>query len=234
MPRRRRRECATDTFSAHEDLYHPVSTVADVTLMPEITSLHDSLHHITFVVVDVETTGFDPSHDRVLQVAAVVAAGDGTIVESFDTIVRPENPSEYVHGAEHVHGISSAQVADGMPLSGALDRLIELVAPHRFTAHNARFDLGFLRAESDRVGLQWSVPQHLDTLALARQSDPERQRPHSLSALCAHYGISRDREHEALADAQATVAVLFHLCRDLGINSVEQLDAVMSPESAPG
>lgn len=207
---------------------HPVSTVAHVTDMTDTFALPESLHHVTFAIVDVETTGFDPSHDRVLQVAAVIASGNGTVIEHFDTIVRPENPSEYVHGAEHVHGISELQVADGMPLHRALHHLTDLITPHRFTAHNARFDLGFLRAESDRVGAPWNVETHLDTLALARMVDPERQRPHSLSALCSHFGITREREHEALSDALATAEVLFRLFSELDVTTIDQLDALMS------
>ena len=196
--------------------------------MTDTFALPESLHHVTFAIVDVETTGFDPTHDRVLQVAAVIASGDGRIIEKFDTIVRPENPAEYVHGAEHVHGISASQVADGMPLHRALRDVTELIAPHRFTAHNARFDLGFLRAESERVGAPWHIDAHLDTLALARMVDPERQRPHSLSALCSHFGITRAREHEALSDALATAEVLFRLFRELDVTTIDQLDALMS------
>ena len=190
-------------------------------------ALPESLRHLSFVIVDVETTGFDPTRDRVLQVAAVVAHGDGSVSEHFETIVRPENPAEYEHGAEHIHGISTADVAAGMPLRTALERLIDLVSPHRFTAHNARFDLGFLRAESERAGLTWDIAEHLDTLALARQLDPERQRSHSLSALCGHYGIVREREHEALADARATAEVLFRLFGELQVSTVEHIDALM-------
>lgn len=181
------------------------------------------LREATFTVVDVETTGFDPDSERILQVAAVVVDGNGDVVESFDTVVRPENPEEYRHGAEHIHGISQDQVARGMPLREALERVWTMSEGRWFTAHNAQFDIGFLHAESERVGIERRVERYIDTLELARLADRDRSRKHTLSALCEHYGIEIGRAHEALADATATARLLFRLFDDVGVESVDQL-----------
>ena len=178
---------------------------------------------VSFAVVDVETTGLDPQNDRILQVAAVVLDADGSIIDSFDTIVRPQNPETFENAAEHVNGISPDQVANGMPLRDALERLWSMSRGRLFTAHNAAFDIGFLHAESRRVGLDDTVEEWIDTLALARRTDTERTRRHSLSALCDHYGIERDRDHEALSDATATARLLVHLSRDIGLGSPAEL-----------
>lgn len=178
---------------------------------------------VCFAVVDVETTGLDPETDRILQVAAVVVDASGSILESFDTIVKPENPATFANGAEHVNRISAEQVMGGMPLSEALTKVWQMSRGRRFTAHNAPFDIGFLHAESRRVGIDERVDSWIDTLALARRTDAERSRRHSLSALCEHYGISREREHEALSDATATAELLFHLSRDIGLSSPAEL-----------
>ncbi|MEY3805993.1 MAG: Exonuclease, partial [Actinomycetota bacterium] len=63
-----------------------------------------SLANVSFVVVDLETTGIDPTTDRIIQMAAIVIDGTGRIIESFDTVVKPESPEQYTHGAEHIHG----------------------------------------------------------------------------------------------------------------------------------
>lgn len=178
---------------------------------------------VSFAVVDLETTGLDPQTDRILQVAAVVIDAEGSILDSFDTIVRPENPETFENAAEHVNGISPEQVAHGMPLRDALEKLWSMSRGRLFTAHNATFDIGFLHAESRRVGLDDTVEEWIDTLALARHTDSERTRRHSLSALCEHYGIERDREHEALSDATATARLLVHLSRDIGLGSPAEL-----------
>jgi DNA polymerase-3 subunit epsilon len=188
-----------------------------------------ALSDVTFAVVDVETTGFDPDSERILQVAAVVVDGQGNLVESFDTVVRPENPEEYRHGAEHIHGISEDDVARGMPLRQALEKVWGMSEGRLFTAHNARFDIGFLHAESARVGIDKRVDRYVDTLELARMADRERTRKHTLSALCDHYGIEIGRAHEALADATATARLLFRLLDDVGVESADQLPELGSP-----
>lgn len=176
-----------------------------------------------FAVVDLETTGFDPRKDRIVQMAAVVVNGRGTVLDSWDTVVRPESPETYEHGAEHVHGISREMVENGMPLRDALDRIWTLTEGRVFTAHNARFDISFLEAESQRVGLDRQVERHVDTLELARRADRERSRKHSLQALCEHYGVERERAHEALSDARATASILMRLIEEIGAVSADEL-----------
>ncbi len=73
-----------------------------------------------------------------------------------------------------------------------------------------------------------TVNTFVDTLQLARRTDTERTRKHTLDALCAHYGIERERAHEAKADATATAELLFHLMREMNITSTDQLDDLLS------
>ena len=115
-----------------------------------------------------------------------------------------------------------------MPLREALERLWSISDGNVFTAHNARFDIGFLRAESERVGLSPRIDNHIDTLALARRVDTEKSRRHSLDALCEHYGIERERAHDAKADATATAELLMHLIDELGVNRADQLPELFS------
>ena len=186
------------------------------------------MRDVSFAVVDFETTGINPETDRVIQVAAIVINGEGEIVESFDTVVRPESPAQYVHGAEHVHGISAEQVAHGMPLREALEKVWTISEGNVFTAHNAKFDINFLHAESRRVGLDNTIDTYVDTLALARKTDQERTRKHSLQALCEHYGIHHENAHEAKSDATATAELLIHLMREMDVQQPEQLPDLFS------
>ena len=183
----------------------------------------DSLKNVSFAVVDCETTGVNPETDRILQLAAIIVNGNGEIVDQFDTVVKPESPATYHHGAEHIHGISAEQVSQGMPLREALEKLCSISEGNLFTAHNAKFDINFIHAESRRVGLERQVEQYIDTLALSRKTDTEKERRHSLDALCEHYGIERERAHEAVADATATAQLLMHLIKDMGVENTDQL-----------
>ena len=186
-------------------------------------SRSESLRNVSFAVVDCETTGVNPETDRILQVAAIIVNGEGEVVDQFDTVVRPESPESYTHGAEHIHGISKEQVENGMPLREALEKLWTISSGNVFTAHNARFDIGFLHAESERVGLSNRIETHVDTLALARKTDAEKTRRHTLDALCEHYGIEREKAHDAKADATATAELLIHLMKEMGVERSDQL-----------
>jgi DNA polymerase III epsilon subunit family exonuclease len=186
-------------------------------------SRSESLRNVSFAVIDCETTGVNPETDRILQVAAIIVNGEGEVVDQFDTVVRPESPESYTHGAEHIHGISKEQVENGMPLREALEKLWTISSGNVFTAHNARFDIGFLHAESERVGLSNRIDTHVDTLALARKTDAEKTRRHTLDALCEHYGIEREKAHDAKADATATAELLIHLMKEMGVERSDQL-----------
>ena len=196
----------------------------------ELSTAPGTMRNMSFAVVDFETTGLNPESDRIVQLAAVIVNGDGDITDSFDTIVKPESPSEYQHGAEHIHGISAEQVSNGMPLRIALQKLWDISADNVFTAHNAQFDLGFLHAESERVGIKGRVEIHIDTLELSRRiSGADNTRRHNLFALCEHYGIERDKVHDAKSDATATAQLLVHLMKELGVKKSDQLAELFAP-----
>ena len=196
----------------------------------ELSTAPGTMRNMSFAVVDFETTGLNPESDRIVQLAAVIVNGDGDITDSFDTIVKPESPSEYQHGAEHIHGISAEQVSNGMPLRIAHQKLWDISADNVFTAHNAQFDLGFLHAESERVGIKGRVEIHIDTLELSRRiSGADNTRRHNLFALCEHYGIERDKVHDAKSDATATAQLLMHLMKELGVKKSDQLAELFAP-----
>ena len=196
----------------------------------ELSTAPNTMRNVSFAVVDFETTGLNPETDRIVQLAAIIVNGDGEIVDSFDTIVKPESPDEYQHGAEHIHGISAEQVSGGMPLRKALEQLWSINAGHIFTAHNAAFDLGFLHAESERVGIEGRIEFHVDTLELSRRTTgADTTRRHNLLALCEHYGIKRDQVHDARSDATATAQLLMHLIKELGVDMPDQVAELFAP-----
>ena len=217
---------------SHDDyitMPHPRSKVQSMTSQ-ELSTAQLGMRNVSFAVVDFETTGLNPETDRIVQLAAVIVNGEGHIVDSFDTIVKPESPAEYQHGAEHIHGISAEQVSSGMPLRQALEQLWSISAGNVFTAHNASFDLGFLHAESERVGIEGQVEIHIDTLELSRRTaGTDTTRRHNLFALCEHYGIERDQVHDAKSDATATAQLLMHLIKDLGVKTPDQVSELFAP-----
>ena len=172
-----------------------------------------------YAVVDVETSGLRPDRHRVLQVGVVVVDGAGTVLSRWSSLVRPSRRWLYRVGPTHIHGIRRRDVRDAPPAGEVLDRLATLLQDTRFVAHNARFDSAFLRRAAAREGIELTLDDPLCTLRLSRDLDPERRLSHRLGDVAARYGITLTRPHDALADAEATAAILPHLLRAVGPES---------------
>jgi DNA polymerase III epsilon subunit-like protein len=186
-----------------------------------------------FAIVDTETTGLFPANDRVLQIGVVIVRGDGTIEHKFATHIKRLVLKPGRLGAHHVHGITRSDLLRGMPPESALHELQVLLQGTLFTAHNAAFDLGFLRAEAARANFALLIPSHICTLTMSRALDPKSTRSHKLSEVARRYNIQSDRQHDALADALITAAVLPRLLDELKITTVDQLARYTVNERVP-
>ncbi len=165
-----------------------------------------------FAVVDVETTGFAPEDERIIEVGVVVLDPAGHEVGSFCTLVDPGRDP----GPTHIHGIDASMVAGAPTFTGIRPYLAGLLSGRVVVGHNVdRFDLAFLRAECRRSGGEEAVPGPLatvDTLLVAHDHLGLRGRA-TLVDCCAHYGLAWDDHHTALGDARVTAA-LFRAMRD--------------------
>lgn len=156
-----------------------------------------------FAILDVETTGLSPKHDRVIEIAVVRMDGEGRIVDEWTTRFNPEGPV----GATHIHGITDADVRDSPLFRAVAADLVPYIAGLPLVAHNARFDLAFLRNELSRAG--WDVPwlPAYCTLDGSRHYLPELDR-RRLVDCCWATGVSLENAHSALGDARATAELL--------------------------
>lgn len=188
-------------------------------------SQNTPIEAVRFAVVDTETTGLSPDDDRVLQIGIVVTRGDGVIEHQFATYLRRLTWGFGHVGAFHVHGITRRRLRKGTPPREALKMLSVLLHGCVFTAHNAKFDLGFLRADATRLAVPLEVTGPLCTLNLSRRLDPNRTMSHKLKDVAARYGKSTDRPHDALADALLTAEVLPSLLAAHKVTTREQLSA---------
>lgn len=182
-----------------------------------------------FAVVDVETTGLRPRRDKVLQIGVVTVTfdgdGDGTVSDRWSTLVRLRWPWSRV-GPTHIHGIDRRTARTGVKADEALAALAERLRGTVFTAHNAAFDAAFLQRAARRHGVALPIERQLCTLELSRRLDPDRLLSHRLGDLCARYDIDLVRPHDALADADATAAVLPHLLRAYRVATAADLDTL--------
>ena len=165
-----------------------------------------------FAVIDVETTGFSASRDRIVEVAVVVIDPAGVELDAFCTVLDPGCDP----GPTHVHGITAAMVV-GAPTFGHIHPyLADLLSGRVIVGHNVgRFDLGFLRAECHRHGGDDLVADDVplvDTMTVARDRLDLYGRAR-LVECCDYFGLSWDDHHSALGDARVTAA-LFIAMRD--------------------
>lgn len=157
-----------------------------------------------YVAVDLETTGFDPQLDSIIEVAAV-RVDKGLIQDKFQCLIKIEKPVP--EGIRELTGISDAMLKDGLPLKNTLLSLINFIDYDPIAAHNAQFEQKFLcHYFRDQIDLELDN-QFIDTLDLARVTFPGMI-SHTLESLTDLIGIPVDTHHRAMADAVQTVQLL--------------------------
>ena len=175
-----------------------------------------------FAVVDVETSGLRPGRDHVIQIGVVTVTADGTEVDRWSTLVRLRRPW-YRVGPKHIHGISRWSLRGAARPAEAFGQLAARLDGAVFTAHNAAFDAAFIERSSRLCDVPIHIERRLCTLDLSRRLDPERLQAHGLADVCARYHVALTRHHDALADAEATAAVLPHLLAAHGVTAAGEL-----------
>ncbi len=155
----------------------------------------------------------------------VVVDGLGTVLDRWSSLLAPRRKWWFRVGPTSLHGIRRRDVRFAPPATAVLAELADRIKGARFVAHNAEFDLAFLNKAARRTGVQLRFADPLCTLKLSRQLDPEHLMSHRLGDLCERSGIQLVRPHDALADADATAAVLPLLLQAHQIATVDQLPA---------
>lgn len=157
---------------------------------------------------DFETTGLDPSVDRIVEVGAVAFdLHSHEELATFESLVNPGRPCH--PKAFAAHGLDDALLAGRRPTGEIIHEFVHWLRRHRpacLIAHNAGFDIGFFRAELERIGL--TLPEYPAecTLALARRKLPQL-RSHRLEVVAGYLGLLLDGGHRALADARRCAGI---------------------------
>ena len=195
--------------------------------------LGDPLREITFVVVDLETTGGSSATESITEFGAVKVRG-GEVLGEFATLVDPGRavPPQIVM----LTGITDAMLVDAPTIATVMPSFLEFIRGSVLVAHNAGFDIGFLKAACQRLGLPWPGNQVLDTVRLARRVLTREEAPSvRLGLLAPLLGSKVAPDHRALTDARATVDVLHALFERLGplgvqsLTELQQLSRDVSP-----
>ena len=205
------------------------TSAARSAVQASFADLGTALSDVTFVVVDLETTGGSPAEAGITEIGAV-AVRAGEVVSEFATLVNPGMPIPPFVAA--LTGITDATVACAPRLSAVLPSFLEFLGSGVLVAHNAPYDVSFLTGACTRHELPWPAPRVIDTARLARVAlHRDEVRNCKLATLAAHFRASVTPTHRALDDARATVDVLHALLErtaGFGVSTLEDLQAFCS------
>jgi DNA polymerase III epsilon subunit family exonuclease len=169
-----------------------------------VLALSTPLQQVSFISVDVETTGLDPRRDTIVEIGAVKVRG-GAIVEEFNTLVSIDRaiPPD----AQRVHHITAEMLVGAPRIADALPLLWSFAGDGTLVEHSSRaFDVAFLEQAH---GSPLTVP-FVNTCMLSRRLFPFH-RSHSLEQCCKRFAIVNDQKHRALSDARATAHLLIKM-----------------------
>ena len=212
----------------------PQTGPAGFAVQQTFDELGTPLRDVTFVVVDLETTGGSAAAGSSITEIGAVKVRQGEVLGEFQTLVRPSEPIPPFISV--LTGITNAMVAGAPRIESALPAFLEFAHGTVLVAHNAPFDIGFLRHYSHAMGIGWPRFEVLDTAKLARRVITRDDAPNcKLSSLAALFRSTTTPNHRALSDARATVDVLHGLMErlgNLGVHTLEELQTFSSRVSA--
>ena len=188
------------------------------------------LRDITFCVVDLETTGGSAAAGSMITEIGAVRVRGGEVLGEFQTLVNPHAAIPPFIAV--LTGITNSMVSDAPSIESALPAFLEFAAGSVLVAHNAPFDVGFLRHFASAQDLAWPAFEVLDTAKLARRVITRDDAPNcKLSSLAQLFNATTTPNHRALSDARATVDVLHGLMERLGgvgVHTLEELHTFTS------
>ena len=193
-----------------------VDDLKNIVVNPKGQSLMDS-----FVVFDIETTGFSSVTNHIIEIGAVKVE-NGKIVDRFSTYVNPQEPIPY--RITKLTTITDADVMDAPTIDQVLPEFFAFCEGCVLVAHNASFDTGFIKENARKLELPYAYT-HVDTLAMARVLLPQLAK-FTLDHVAKTVGVSLENHHRAVDDAEATAKIFEKFIPMLLEKGAHDLDAV--------
>ena len=188
------------------------------------------LEDATYCVLDLETTGISITTEKITEVG-IMKVKNGEVIDEFEIFVNPEKPIP--QRVVEVTNITDEMVKDAETIDKVFPKILEFVGDSIIVAHNASFDVGFLKHNAKLLGYEFNNT-YIDTLPLAKDLFPDLKK-YKLGKIADSLGIEVDVAHRALADVDTTVKVfnvMLKKLKDKGINTVDEIDsATKDPEA---
>ena len=197
---------------------------------PSVRNIKGQSLDTTYCVLDLETTGFSPRLEKITEIG-VMKYQDGKVIDKFSCFVNPEKsiPPRVVE----VTGITDDMVRNAETIDKVFPKLLEFIKDSVLVAHNAEFDVGFLRHFAKELGYEFDFT-YLDTLSLAYELFPE-YKTYKLGRIAKNLGIKVDVAHRALDDVDTTVKVfkvMLDMLKERGVKTLEDIEIYASDEIA--
>lgn len=177
----------------------------------------------SFVVFDIETTGLSSINDSIIEIGAVKIK-DCQIVDTFETFVNPQiHISSFI---TKLTGITDDMVKRYPPIDEVLPKFLEFIKGSTLVAHNANFDVTFIKTKAKNLGIEVDNPV-LDTLELSRHMY-ENLKNYKLDTVAQHLGVSLENHHRAVDDAKATAEIFLKSINKLKENGIEKVNEINS------
>lgn len=188
------------------------------------------LEDATYCVLDLETTGISITTEKITEVG-IMKVKNGEVIDEFEIFVNPEKPIP--QRVVEVTNITDEMVKDAETIDKVFPKILEFVGDSIIVAHNASFDVGFLKHNAKLLGYEFNNT-YIDTLPLAKDLFPDLKK-YKLGKIADSLGIEVDVAHRALADVDTTVKVfnvMLKKLKDKGINTVDEIDSARKDSEA--
>ena len=183
-----------------------------------------------YCVLDLETTGFSATTEKITEVG-IMKYKNGKVIDEFSTFVNPEK--HIPQRVTEVTKITDDMVKDAPTIKEVFPKILEFIEGSVIVAHNAGFDVGFLKQNAKRLGYEFDYT-YIDTLSLAKDLFPEFKK-YKLGKIAENLGIKVEVAHRALDDVDTTVKVfriMLDMLKKRGAKKVDEIDNVSRTEEA--
>ena len=203
-------------------------------LVPDgLTSIFDFkenqiLKDETYCVLDIETTGISKLTEKITEFG-IMKVKNGEIIDTFECFVNPEKPIP--EKVVEVTNITDEMVKDAETIDIVLPKVLEFVGDSTIVAHNASFDIGFIKENARKLGLKFDNT-YIDTLALAKELFPNYKK-YKLGIIAENLNIKVDVAHRALADVETLVKVfnvMLKMLDEKGITNFSEVDSKLAAD----
>jgi DNA polymerase-3 subunit alpha (Gram-positive type) len=197
---------------------------------PSVTNCKGQSIDTVYCVLDLETTGFSPVTEKITEIGIMKIQG-GKVIDEFSSFVNPQKPIPA--RVVEVTNITDDMVSDAETIDKIFPKMLEFIEGSVLVAHNAEFDIGFLKHNAKELELAFDFT-YLDTLSLAHELFPD-YKTYKLGRIAKNLGIKVEVAHRALDDVETTVKVfnvMLEMLVKRGASSLEDIDKYASDEQS--